>query len=187
MFKLSLLLSFLALINVSKGEIIAWALNESGIPYDPISMFAGDTITFQYPGERIDVYLHPSGTCNDASSKLVGVGGAENATYTFNDNQIDTNVTFAAQFWNYCELYGMIINVLVLEPPPSSFPTSAPSKTAVPTVKEPTVAPVAPVAAPTAPTDGTPADSPRGIQTESGAASMGAAVSVLLSAFVMLL
>lgn len=184
MFKLSLLLSFLALINVSNGEIIAWALKQDGVPYDPISMFAGDTITFQYPPDRIDVHLHPSGTCNDTDAELVGLGGAGNAAYTFKDSQIDTNVTFAAQFWNYCELYGMIINVLVLEPPPSSSPTSAPSKTAAPTVKAPTVAPVA---APTAPTDGTPADSPRGIQTESGAASMGAAVSVLLSAFVMLL
>lgn len=188
MFKLSLFLSFIAICNVSNGEIVDWKLQESQLPYAPITMFAGDTITFQYPGENIDVYLHPSGTCNDNGAELVGAGGAGTATYTFKDSQIDTNVTFACQYWNYCEMFGMIIDVLVLEPPPSSSPTNAPSRTAAPTMPQPTLAPVAApvVGANPTPTSGTETpDAPTSI--ESGAASMGAAVSLLLSAFVLLM
>ncbi|CAJ1970298.1 unnamed protein product [Cylindrotheca closterium] len=187
MFKLSFLLSFLAIFNISNAEIIEWNLQESLMPYAPIAMFAGDTITFQYPGDNIDVFLHPSGSCNDTGAELVGAAGAGNATYTFKDSQIDTNVTFACQHWNFCSEFGMIIDVLVMEPPPSSSPTMAPSKTAAPTTSEPTAAPVARATPPPTSSSGTPPDTPttNQAQPESGAASMGAAVSLLLSAFVL--
>mmetsp|Transcript_14136 Transcript_14136/g.34268 ORF Transcript_14136/g.34268 Transcript_14136/m.34268 type:complete len:512 (+) Transcript_14136:43-1578(+) len=132
-------------ISVGDETAIDWSLPEDLQPYEQISIYAGDTLRFDYPGTTINVLRNPSGTCDATGSELIGAAGGGSATYTFDDSQIDTVVTFATDYWNYCS-FGMLINVLVLQPPPSSAPSLSPSAASseAPTLF-PTLSPTEPV------------------------------------------
>ncbi|KAL3930734.1 MAG: hypothetical protein SGBAC_011637 [Bacillariaceae sp.] len=113
-------------ISIGDATVYDWSLPNDLLPFANISMFAGETLKFEYPGTTINVLRNPSGTCNGTESELIGEAGAKSATFTFEDSQIDTVITFTTDYWNFCSL-GMILNVFVLEPPPSSAPSISPS------------------------------------------------------------
>jgi hypothetical protein len=143
MLKLTTLLPLLALFKSAFGQdrSMDWFIPSDIEPFDSISMYAGDTLTFVYNGNH-DVYIHPTGDCTQQDRIFVGAQFAETASYTFKDSEIDTDVTFACDYLNHCS-FGLIINVLVLEPPPSAAPSSAPSVSPAPSMKT-TVAPTLP-------------------------------------------
>ncbi|CAJ1934520.1 unnamed protein product [Cylindrotheca closterium] len=132
-------------ITVGDETALDWSLPSDLQPLGQITMFAGETLRFEYPGTSINVMRNPSGSCDGNGSELIGVAGVGSATYTFDDSQIDSVVTFSTDYWNFCSL-GLIINVLVLEPPPSSAPSLSPSAaiSEAPTVF-PTPSPTEPV------------------------------------------
>jgi hypothetical protein len=144
MLKLATLLPLLALFKSAFGQdrILDWFLPYDPPSYDDITMYAKDTLTFNYTGNH-DVYIHPTGNCAKDDGIFVGAQFAGSASYTFKDSEIDTTVTFACDYLNHCT-FGMNINVLVLEPPPSAAPSQAPSVSTAPsteTTPAPTAAP----------------------------------------------
>jgi hypothetical protein len=140
MLKLTTILPLLAFFRSTFGQdrSIKWLIPSDLQPFDSITMYAKDTLTFVYTGNH-DVYIHPTGNCNQDDRIFVGAQLAGSASYTFKDSEIDTNVTFVCDYLNHCT-FGLTINVLVLEQPPSTAPSQvpslsfAPSKSLVPTI-----------------------------------------------------
>jgi hypothetical protein len=181
MLKLATLLPLLALFKSAFGQdrILDWFLPYDPPSYDDITMYAKDTLTFNYTGNH-DVYIHPTGDCTEDGRIFVGAQFAGSASYTFKDSEIDTTVTFTCDYLAYCSNFGMLINVLVLEPPPSAAPSQAPSVSTAPSMEmslAPTAAPT--VASTTAPTD---------VKEPSAAApAQGTLLAFFVAAFAMLM
>eukprot|EP00980_Cylindrotheca_fusiformis_P003772 scaffold834_cov123-Cylindrotheca_fusiformis.AAC.19 len=138
MLKLATLVALLVLNKsvLGQDQTIGWFIPENG-QMDPITMHAGDTLTFNYTDGNHEVYIHPLGNCSEDGRVFVGERSAGPASYTFKDSEIGTNVTFACDYVNHCE-YGQIINVEVL---PSSTDCSSTRSSSNPLCDSPTIAP----------------------------------------------
>ena len=91
-------------------------------------MNVGDTVRFEWLGEH-NVYIHPSGTCDE--SRSVFVGSSSGSTYTFKSNDVG-DVFFACQVGSHCDA-GQIVRFIVS----NSSPTPAPTPSSVACVDSP--------------------------------------------------
>jgi plastocyanin len=90
--------------------------------YGPMTANVGDTVFFTWGGNH-NVFLHPSGTCNQRGSTLVGSRSARNGKFTFTK---PGKYTFACQVGSHCN-QGQIVTFTVggggsAPPPPPSGP-----------------------------------------------------------------
>lgn len=124
---LASLLPFLcSTITVSSADVeISWGIPTDGGPLASETASVGDTVTFDWEIDAFhDVYKHPSGTCDEKDSVLVGDNSG--ASYTFTEDDVGDNV-FACHHAFHCGL-GQIVTVTVKDNSPtvSPAPTSAP-------------------------------------------------------------
>jgi plastocyanin len=86
--------------------------------YGPMTAGVGDTVSFAWGGNH-NVFLHPSGTCNQRGSTLVGSQSARKGSFTFTK---PGKYTFACQVGSHCN-QGQIVTFTVggggSAPPPS--------------------------------------------------------------------
>lgn len=148
---LSLLL--LLLVGPATGQtnilISPWWIPES-IPYPDLVASVGDSIEFQWIAEIHNVFIHPTGDCQQTGR--IAVGNVSPVTYTFLPADAGNTLTFACDVGSHCE-FGMNFNVTVLELPETSTPTFIMTDAPTPLpVAPPTPAPVAPTPAPVSPT-----------------------------------
>jgi hypothetical protein len=69
----------------SKGVTVDWTIPDR--PWLVQIVFVGESVTFTYSGDH-NVYLHPSGNCNQRGRILVGSLGQGSATYKFKTNAV---------------------------------------------------------------------------------------------------
>jgi len=98
----------------------------------------GETITFHYD-EGHNVYIHPTGTCDETGSILVGDNGDGPASYTFTAMDAGRAITFACNVGFHCEAGQMItfqVDRLVRKQPtgPSKEGLKAPRKSNASTI-----------------------------------------------------
>jgi plastocyanin len=120
-----------------------------GEGYPTINVYAGDTLTFNWPyGEDYNVWQHPSLSCDDETNASL-VGSSSGATYSFTewDGTPEGKPTlFVCNLHDYCD-QGMSIRVNVFsgaEPDPTSAPWAAPTWAPTVWVEPPTLAPTFP-------------------------------------------
>jgi plastocyanin len=94
----------------------------------------GDTVTFAWTGFH-DVYMHPTGDCDETGRILVGA--STGATYTFTGADVG-ELVFACDVQAHCE-QGLIVTFAVSAGTPAptsstSAPSKAPSVTSAPSV-----------------------------------------------------
>jgi len=79
---------------------IDWTI-PSGLKLPDMNANAGDTVVFEWSFTH-NVYIHPTGTCSNDRSVLVGNDSP--ATYTFTEEDVTNGeVTFACDIGNHCE------------------------------------------------------------------------------------
>jgi hypothetical protein len=88
---------------------VAWVI-PSGSSLSPEATTVGGTATFTWSGYH-NVYMHPSGTCDEANAVLVG--STSPAAYTFTSDNVG-DVIFACDVGTHCES-GQIVTVTVSE------------------------------------------------------------------------
>jgi len=115
-----------------------WQIPQNGGPLPPITnVRVGDTLRFEWSRTH-EVWIHPSGTCDQRSR--ISVGFQSGATYVIQDSDAGTTLTFACDVGggSHCDL-GMIMNVTVA-PNNAGGVTSSPtqSPTRSPTTESPT-------------------------------------------------
>ncbi len=98
--------------------------------YQPETAKVGDTITFNWSGSH-DVYIHPSGTCDEDGSIVVGMNTG--STFTFKEDDVG-DVTFACQVSSHCDA-GQIVTYTV-NPGDADAPTMSPATSAVEIAKK---------------------------------------------------
>ena len=59
-------------------------------------------MTFDY-GANHDVWIHPTGTCNETGKIAVGALGGSPVTYAFTAADAGSTLTFACDTGNHCE------------------------------------------------------------------------------------
>jgi len=119
MFVLLLSLLLLPLLSFAEENIvIAWSISE----YDDMTANVGDTITFNWSFTH-NVYIHPSGTCNENGSRILQGGISSGATYTFTEADAGTEVVFACQIFGHCNA-GQLLKVIVSSSGSGSAPVS---------------------------------------------------------------
>jgi len=135
--------------------------------YGGIIANPGDTVTFTY-GDNSDLWIHPTGDCEQSGRVQLGEFGPGSATYNFTESDIGSPVTFATSVEDNCET-GQIITFTVVPTTerPSAAPSSSPSlrPTGAPTIETPSPT-IAPTRVPTTPW---PTISPTGYPTIVGA------------------
>mmetsp|Transcript_32767 Transcript_32767/g.79414 ORF Transcript_32767/g.79414 Transcript_32767/m.79414 type:complete len:176 (-) Transcript_32767:104-631(-) len=87
-------------------NVIEWTIQ----PYEARVVKVGETVTFNY-GQGHNVYIHPTGTCDETGGILVGPNGGP-ASYTFTANDAGRIITFACDVGFHCEA-GQIISFQV--------------------------------------------------------------------------
>ncbi|CAJ1945124.1 unnamed protein product [Cylindrotheca closterium] len=135
--------------------------------YGGIVANPGDTVTFTY-GANSDLWIHPTGSCEQSGRIQLGGFGPGSASYNFTDSDLGSPVTFATSVEDNCA-NGQIITFTVVPTTeqPSTTPTSSPSTrpTIAPTIETPS-----PTGLPTrVPTTPFPTISPTGFPTIVGA------------------
>jgi plastocyanin len=71
---------------IEGGDIVidSWSIPADGMPYEPKSVFVGDTITFRWTGAHT-VHIYPSMDCDD-STDFIEIGSTTGASYTFQES-----------------------------------------------------------------------------------------------------
>eukprot|EP00548_Thalassiothrix_antarctica_P011827 CAMPEP_0194158942 /NCGR_PEP_ID=MMETSP0152-20130528/77558_1 /TAXON_ID=1049557 /ORGANISM="Thalassiothrix antarctica, Strain L6-D1" /LENGTH=533 /DNA_ID=CAMNT_0038868459 /DNA_START=113 /DNA_END=1711 /DNA_ORIENTATION=+ len=119
MFVLLLSLLLLPLLSFAEENIdIAWTIRQ----YDDMAANVGDTITFNWTFVH-NVYIHPSGTCDENGSRILQGGISSGATYTFTEADAGTEVVFACQIFGHCNA-GQLLKVIVSSSGSGSAPVS---------------------------------------------------------------
>jgi uncharacterized protein (DUF305 family) len=87
--------------------------------YMPMTAAVGDTVSFKWGGNH-NVFLHPSGTCTQGGSKLVGSRSARTGSFKFTK---PGKYTFACQVGSHCA-QGQIVTFTVggMKPMPMPMP-----------------------------------------------------------------
>eukprot|EP00980_Cylindrotheca_fusiformis_P014448 scaffold3857_cov127-Cylindrotheca_fusiformis.AAC.5 len=130
MFKQIIVLALLTVTGFAGAQdaSITWTSDTS---YDDRQAAVGDTVTFTYQTNH-NVYIHPTGDCSDAGAELVGDNQASPASYTFDESDAGTTVTFACDVADHCETGQIIKFTIPGSPTVSPAPTAAPVPTAAP-------------------------------------------------------
>ena len=84
-----------------------------GLPYPPMTVNAGDTLTFSWPQGTHDVWIYPSGSCEETGKIQIGSFQDNPTTYTFSEADAGQVLTFVCDIGSHCEA-GMIMDVTVL-------------------------------------------------------------------------
>jgi len=99
----------IAATPTTNPNVIEWQILPGGYP-DRVARF-GETITFNY-GPSHNVYIHPTGDCDETGRVLVGGNGGP-ASYTFVRDDVGRTITFACDVGSHCES-GQIVSFRVL-------------------------------------------------------------------------
>jgi len=100
--------------------------------YGNEDVLPGDSVTFTYDANS-DVWIHPSGDCNQAGAIQVGGIGPGTVTYRFTDDDIGKTLTFTSSINNNCDKNGQIITFIVgFTPSPTTAPPSLSPTTSTP-------------------------------------------------------
>ena len=74
----------------------------------------GDMIYFSWnPDFAHNVYIHPTGTCNETGA--IFIGDTPPVNYTFTENDVGSSIMFACDIVDHCEL-GQAVTVDVVPP-----------------------------------------------------------------------
>eukprot|EP00588_Corethron_pennatum_P020657 CAMPEP_0194313516 /NCGR_PEP_ID=MMETSP0171-20130528/10399_1 /TAXON_ID=218684 /ORGANISM="Corethron pennatum, Strain L29A3" /LENGTH=198 /DNA_ID=CAMNT_0039068525 /DNA_START=39 /DNA_END=635 /DNA_ORIENTATION=+ len=113
---LSLLLlhhSLLPFASAAVASDVDWVIPD-GTALAPLSFSVGDSLTFTWSGRTHNVFVHPSGTCEETSAtEVAGTGAAGDVRYDFTAEDVGT-VTFACDVGSHCE-QGQLLVVTVTE------------------------------------------------------------------------
>jgi len=77
--------------------ILLWSVQE----YDDKTAQVGDTVTFDFSGSAHNVFIHPSGDCDETGAIEVGTSGP--VTYTFKKDDAGKDMLFACDVGGHCE------------------------------------------------------------------------------------
>jgi len=96
-----------------------------GEPYPPMTVRAGDTLTFAWTVGTHDVWVYPYGDCDRTNKVQIGSTRDNPITVSFTEGDVGRTLTFACDIGSHCEA-GMRMDVTVLpagapEDPPESF------------------------------------------------------------------
>jgi plastocyanin len=87
-----------------------WIIPTNFQPYPTMVVNVDDTLTFNWNSGTHDVWIHPTGTCNNAGA--VNIGSSSGTTYTFTENDAGETLTFVCDIGSHCEA-GMLMDVIV--------------------------------------------------------------------------
>lgn len=139
---LLVLFGFHATLCVAQNTIsVDWSVTDN----DEATASVGDIVKFDWDDTH-NVYIHPTGSCDETGA--IFIGEQPGASYTFTAEDAGSDIYFACDVGQHCE-FGQFIKFTVSdgsEPTPSPVSTPSPVTAAPPTST--TDAPV------TAPTDG---------------------------------
>lgn len=88
-----------------------WTLDSTVLPRNLVAT-VGTTIMFSWSGTH-NVYIHPSGTCDENGAIPVADGSVTSGSYTFTDSDVGKNIYFACDIASHCEDHGMHVSVFV--------------------------------------------------------------------------
>mmetsp|Transcript_19273 Transcript_19273/g.40427 ORF Transcript_19273/g.40427 Transcript_19273/m.40427 type:complete len:566 (+) Transcript_19273:508-2205(+) len=113
--------------------------NGLGIPYTPIMVRVGDSLTFAWDTGKHDVYIYPNANapnhCDSTDKILVGDKQSNPTTYVFTDADAGKTLHFACDIPAHCEA-GMRMNVAVLAVTPPAGTGTVPLTTGTTSVVE---------------------------------------------------
>jgi len=78
--------------------------------YDDATAKVGDTVTFDFSGTDHNVFIHPSGSCDETDAIEVGTSGP--VSYTFVEADAGKDMFFACDVGGHCEA-GQIVKFTV--------------------------------------------------------------------------
>jgi hypothetical protein len=92
-----------AIVSGADLDVSDWIVPESEQSnYPDMDAEVGDTIIFSWPeGMITDVFIHPTGTCEEDEAILVGY--TSGSSYTFQDEDNGKELFFAADVGRRCE------------------------------------------------------------------------------------
>eukprot|EP00536_Pseudo-nitzschia_multiseries_P006948 jgi/Psemu1/194213/e_gw1.154.62.1 len=91
-----------------------WIIPQNiGTPYPSMTVNAGDTLTFSWSQGTHDVWIYPSGSCDETGKEQVGSFQDNPSTYTFTEADAGNVITFVCDIGSHCEA-GMLMDVTVL-------------------------------------------------------------------------
>ena len=114
---------------VSSADVtLTWKIQN----YDDMTAQVGDTVTFDFTSGH-NVFIHPSGTCDETGAIEVGTSGP--VTYTFSETDAGTDIVFACDVGGHCE-NGQLVKFTVTAD--ADEPTASPVGGGSTTTAEPT-------------------------------------------------
>ncbi|KAL7573374.1 hypothetical protein ACA910_006483 [Epithemia clementina (nom. ined.)] len=121
-------------VTAQTGDIpITWRVpGTSSLP--PVTADVGERLVFNFQTGNHNVYLHPSGTCDQTNAQLIGTEGGGATTYSIASTDVGKSLVFACHISSHCES-GQILTATVPStggpsaPAPTPAPTKAPSLT----------------------------------------------------------
>ncbi len=87
-----------------------------GTPYPPMTVSAGDSLTFAWAFGTHDVWIYPSGTCDPTGGIQIGSIDDNPTTYVFTESEAGSTITFACDVGTHCQA-GMLMDVTVAGTP----------------------------------------------------------------------
>jgi plastocyanin len=114
-----LLSAFLLLVSTSTTTLVNgiafespnWIIPSNFQPYPSMAVNVGDTLTFNWSGGVHDVWIYPSGTCDDSGAYLIG--SSSGTTYSFTEEDAGETLTFVCAIGTHCEA-GMLMDTFVV-------------------------------------------------------------------------
>ncbi|OEU11196.1 hypothetical protein FRACYDRAFT_246308 [Fragilariopsis cylindrus CCMP1102] len=99
------------LVNGIAFESPNWIIPSNFQPYPSMAVNVGDTLTFNWSGGVHDVWIYPSGTCDDSGAYLIG--SSSGTTYSFTEEDAGETLTFVCAIGTHCEA-GMLMDTFVV-------------------------------------------------------------------------
>lgn len=84
-----------------------------GVAYQPMTVRAGDTLTFAWSVGTHDVFVYPNGGCDRTNKVQIASTRDNPTTVAFGDADVGKTITFACDIGSHCEA-GMRMEVTVL-------------------------------------------------------------------------
>jgi len=101
----ALLVYFLCVLHNVSGAVLEvqnWVVPAENEYFPNMDAVVGDTLIFTWPEEMInDVFLHPSGTCEEDGA--IKVGYESGSSYTFKEEDAGKELFFACDLGRRCE------------------------------------------------------------------------------------
>lgn len=90
--------------KVDADVVIEWSVPSNGEPLPAKTAEVGDVVRFDWKWKGAhNVYVHPSGDCNETDAVLVGDESVTTAAYTFTEKDAGKDVVFACDVSSHCE------------------------------------------------------------------------------------